>query len=671
MSKILGHLEPQAVFHYFEEIAAIPHGSRNTKKIADYCEQFAKDRGLQHTRDASDNVIIVKPAAKGYETAAPVVLQGHLDMVCEKAPGCTKDMETEGLDLVEENGWVYARGTTLGGDDGIAVAMMLALLDEKDLPAPRLECIITSDEEIGMLGAAVLQPTLVAGRNMINLDSEAEGVFTVSCAGGNRTYCRLPIQRETVTGQTVTLRIAELVGGHSGVEIDKGRANADMLLGRLVMAARRDAPCRLISLTGGSKDNAIPNEATAQLLCEDLPALERLAAAWQSQLRHEYAPAEPDLTITVTPNEKTACAVLTEEGVLAVHDFNLEIKDNEFIVLVGPSGCGKSTTLRMIAGLEEISGGELYIDGKLMNDIPPKDRDIAMVFQNYALYPHMTVYENMAFGLKLRHVDPQEIDRKVKEAAEILDITQYLDRKPKALSGGQRQRVAIGRAIVRSPKVFLMDEPLSNLDAKLRNQMRAEIIKLRQRIDTTFIYVTHDQTEAMTLGDRIVIMRDGEIQQVGTPQEVFDHPANLFVAGFIGMPRMNTFDAQLQRDPDGKFAVQLANAHVVLSDEKQARLAQKNVQPGPIVLGIRPEHIMLAGEGEQMIHGTVDVSEMMGSAVHLHLQACGRDTIIIVQTMSMQGATNSSFGIGQSIAFTFGGNVVHVFDPETGKNLEF
>ena len=369
--------------------------------------------------------------------------------------------------------------------------------------------------------------------------------------------------------------------------------------------------------------------------------------------------------------EKKNNLLVTEEGVLAVHDFNLDIKDNEFIVLVGPSGCGKSTTLRMIAGLEEISGGELYIDGKLMNDVPPKDRDIAMVFQNYALYPHMTVYENMAFGLKLRHVDPAEIDRKVKEAAEILDITQYLDRKPKALSGGQRQRVAIGRAIVRSPKVFLMDEPLSNLDAKLRNQMRAEIIKLRQRIDTTFIYVTHDQTEAMTLGDRIVIMKDGEIQQVGTPQEVFDHPANLFVAGFIGMPRMNTFDAELQRDPDGKYAVQLENAHVVLSDEKQARLAEKNVQPGRIVLGVRPEHIMLAGEGEQMIHGTVDVSEMMGSAVHLHLQACGRDTIIIVQTMSMQGATNSSFGIGQHIAFTFGGNVVHLFDPETEKNLEF
>ena len=373
----------------------------------------------------------------------------------------------------------------------------------------------------------------------------------------------------------------------------------------------------------------------------------------------------------------------------AVSDFNLEIRDKEFVVFVGPSGCGKSTTLRMIAGLEEITDGEIYIGDTLVNHVEPKNRDIAMVFQNYALYPHMTVYNNIAYGLKLkripgkkirlfgreiqcmRHYTKQEIRKKVEQAARILEISEYLDRKPKHLSGGQRQRVAIGRAIVRHPKAFLMDEPLSNLDAKLRNQMRAEIILLRKRIDATFIYVTHDQTEAMTLGDRIVIMRDGEIQQVGTPQEVFDHPANLFVAGFIGMPRMNTFDAQLQRDPDGKFVVQLANAHVVLSDEKQARLAQKNVQPGPIVLGIRPEHIMLAGEGEQMIHGTVDVSEMMGSAVHLHLQACGRDTIIIVQTMSMQGATNSSFGIGQSIAFTFGGNVVHVFDPETGKNLEF
>ena len=241
--------------------------------------------------------------------------------------------------------------------------------------------------------------------------------------------------------------------------------------------------------------------------------------------------------------EKKVNLQITDEGVVAVQAFNLDIADKEFIVLVGPSGCGKSTTLRMIAGLEEISAGELYIDGKLMNDVAPKDRDIAMVFQNYALYPHMTVYENMAFSLKLRKESKDVIDRKVHEAAEILDITQYLDRKPKALSGGQRQRVAIGRAIVRDPKVFLMDEPLSNLDAKLRNQMRAEIIKLRERINTTFIYVTHDQTEAMTLGDRIVIMRDGYIQQIGTPQEVFNHPANLFVAGFIGMPVMNMFDA--------------------------------------------------------------------------------------------------------------------------------
>ena len=234
-------------------------------------------------------------------------------------------------------------------------------------------------------------------------------------------------------------------------------------------------------------------------------------------------------------------------NVTAVKDFNLEIADKEFIVFVGPSGCDKSTTLRMIAGLEEISKGEMYIGDRLINDVPPKDRDIAMVFQNYALYPHMTVYENMAFSLKLKKVPKDEIDKKVRQAAEILDITQYLDRKPKALSGGQRQRVAIGRAIVRDPAVFLMDEPLSNLDAKLRNQMRAEIIKLRQRINTTFIYVTHDQTEAMTLGDRIVIMKDGFIQQIGTPQEVFDHPANLFVAGFIGTPQMNFFDAKLVR----------------------------------------------------------------------------------------------------------------------------
>ena len=365
--------------------------------------------------------------------------------------------------------------------------------------------------------------------------------------------------------------------------------------------------------------------------------------------------------------EKKSNLQVTEEGVLAVQDFSLDIKDKEFIVLVGPSGCGKSTTLRMVAGLEEISGGELYIDGKLMNDVAPKDRDIAMVFQNYALYPHMTVYENMAFALKLRKTPKEEIDRKVREAAEILDITQYLDRKPKALSGGQRQRVAIGRAIVRDPKVFLMDEPLSNLDAKLRNQMRAEIIKLRQRIDTTFIYVTHDQTEAMTLGDRIVIMRDGVIQQIGTPQEVFDHPANLFVAGFIGMPQMNFYDAELVK-AEGKYAVKLENAVIPLSEEKQANLTAKGVEPQAVTLGIRPEHITLSGAPEQMIHGVVDVSEMMGSAVHLHANACGKDTIIIVQTMDLEKDANLS--IGSTIAFTFSGEVAHVFDKASGKNLE-
>ena len=360
---------------------------------------------------------------------------------------------------------------------------------------------------------------------------------------------------------------------------------------------------------------------------------------------------------------------ITEEGVLAVQEFNLEIKDKEFIVLVGPSGCGKSTTLRMVAGLEEISGGDLLIDGKRMNDVAPKDRDIAMVFQSYALYPHMTVYENMAFPLKLRKMPADEIDKAVRTAAETLDITQYLERKPKALSGGQRQRVAIGRAIVRNPKALLMDEPLSNLDAKLRNQMRAEIIKLRQKLDTTFMYVTHDQTEAMTLGDRIVIMKDGIIQQIGTPQEVFDHPSNLFVAGFIGMPRMNLFDAELVIK-DGKYAVELGGISVVLSADKQANLKAKNVAPQSITLGVRPEHISLA-KGAAAIQGTVDVSEMMGSSVHLHVTALGVDTIIIVQTMGLDQATLDNFAIGKPLAFDFDGSVAHVFDKNTGKNLEF
>ena len=361
--------------------------------------------------------------------------------------------------------------------------------------------------------------------------------------------------------------------------------------------------------------------------------------------------------------EKKTNLLVTEEGVVAVQEFNLEIADKEFIVLVGPSGCGKSTTLRMIAGLEDISSGELYIDGKVVNDVSPKDRDIAMVFQTYALYPHMTVNDNLAFPLKLEKMDKAEIDRKVREAAEILDITQYLKRKPKALSGGQRQRVAIGRAIVRSPKVLLMDEPLSNLDAKLRNQMRAEIIKLRKRIDTTFIYVTHDQTEAMTLGDRIVIMKDGVIQQVGTPQEVFDHPTNLFVAGFIGMPRMNIFDAKLVKNND-KYAVKIGGIEVELSDDKQARLAKNNVEPQDITLGVRPEHLTL--KGTEMLKGTVDVSEMMGSEVHYHVTYDGQDVILIVPTLN-----NKTVGMGQEIGFTFTGSVAHLFHKDTGLNLEF
>ena len=351
---------------------------------------------------------------------------------------------------------------------------------------------------------------------------------------------------------------------------------------------------------------------------------------------------------------------------MAVQEFNLEVADKEFIVLVGPSGCGKSTTLRMIAGLEEISAGELYIGNRLVNDVAPKDRDIAMVFQNYALYPHMTVYENMAFALKLRHTPKDESDKKVKEAAEILDITQYLGRKPKALSGGQRQRVAIGRAIVRAPQVMLMDEPLSNLDAKLRNQMRAEIIKLRERINTTFVYVTHDQTEAMTLGDRIVIMKDGFIQQIGTPQEVFNHPYNLFVAGFIGTPQMNLFDAKLLKE-NGKYSVQLANLIVELSDEKQAKLSANGVEPQDIVLGVRPEHIELASEG---VDAKVDVSEMMGSSVHLHVTAMGRDVVLVVSTMNMTGAEVAALTSGANVKFSFAGHVCHVFNKETGINLE-
>ena len=359
------------------------------------------------------------------------------------------------------------------------------------------------------------------------------------------------------------------------------------------------------------------------------------------------------------PEAKKVNLQITEQGVVAVQEFNLEIADKEFIVLVGPSGCGKSTTLRMVAGLEEITEGELWIGDKLVNDVAPKDRDIAMVFQNYALYPHMTVYENMAFSLKLKKTPKDEIDRAVRSAAEILDITDYLKRKPKALSGGQRQRVAIGRAIVRNPQVFLMDEPLSNLDAKLRNQMRAEIIKLRQRIDTTFLYVTHDQTEAMTLGDRIVIMKDGFIQQIGTPQEVFNHPVNLFVAGFIGMPQMNIIkDATLKLN-NGVYTVEILGQTFTFGAERQTKLKDANVKAGPVIAGVRPVHVDLKHGG---IAAKVDVSEMMGSELHLHMQVQGNEMVAIVPTT---GSDNKMV----DTEISFQPEYIHLFDKESTLNL--
>ena len=383
-----------------------------------------------------------------------------------------------------------------------------------------------------------------------------------------------------------------------------------------------------------------------------------------------------------------------DSGVKAVDDFCMDIDDNEFIVFVGPSGCGKSTTLRMIAGLEDITEGQIFIDDKVINDIEPKDRDIAMVFQNYALYPHMTVYKNMAFGLKLRKAmlpvydkegnpvydengEPvlkkrkytkAEIDKKVMEAAKTLEITDYLKRKPKALSGGQRQRVAIGRAIVRKPKVFLMDEPLSNLDAKLRNQMRAEIIELRKKIQTNFIYVTHDQVEAMTLGDRIVIMKDGFVQQIGTPKEVFDRPANLFVAGFIGAPQMNFFDAKLIKENKG-YSVELDGVKFELTADAQAKLKADGAEEKEVVLGVRPEHISLVKGETNSIKANVEIYEMMGSEAHVHVKLNGKDVIIRVQTLGLDNDISKAISENGEIAFAFTPEVMHLFDKETGDSL--
>ena len=358
-----------------------------------------------------------------------------------------------------------------------------------------------------------------------------------------------------------------------------------------------------------------------------------------------------------------------DKKVVAVHDFNLDIKDKEFVVFVGPSGCGKSTTLRMIAGLEEISEGTVEIDGVVVNDLQPKDRDIAMVFQNYALYPHLTVFENMAFSLRLKKVPNDEVFRRVTEAAKVLGITEYLTRKPRALSGGQRQRVAIGRAMVRDSKVFLMDEPLSNLDAKLRNQMRAEIILLRKKINTTFIYVTHDQTEAMTLGDRIVIMKDGFIQQVGTPTEVFEHPVNLFVAGFIGAPQMNTFRTELVRE-NGKYYVTPLGSRIEVDGETGENLAAKAVDGRSVVLGVRPEHITLSQPGPHAIPCTIIVNEMMGSELHIHAETeDGSQLVVRVPTLGLHRQERAELVNGAKIHVSFPGEVMHLFDPETERNL--
>ena len=359
-----------------------------------------------------------------------------------------------------------------------------------------------------------------------------------------------------------------------------------------------------------------------------------------------------------------------DNNVVAVQEFNLDIADKEFIVFVGPSGCGKSTTLRMIAGLEDISGGTVEIDGVVVNDLQPRDRNIAMVFQNYALYPHLTVFENMAFSLRLQKMPQDEVYKRVTHAAEVLGITEYLLRKPRALSGGQRQRVAIGRAMVRDSKVFLMDEPLSNLDAKLRNQMRAEIILLRQQLDTTFIYVTHDQTEAMTLGDRIVIMKDGYIQQVGTPEEVFDRPGNLFVAEFIGAPKMNIMRTNLILE-NGKYYVTPFGSKIEVDGESGRLMKEKNVAPGEIILGVRPEHIDIApAAAENTINGSVLVNEMMGSELHLHVKVSD-DTKLIVRTptVGLSYEERAQMKNGRPISLTFSGKVMYFFDTKTEKNL--
>ena len=351
-------------------------------------------------------------------------------------------------------------------------------------------------------------------------------------------------------------------------------------------------------------------------------------------------------------------------GFTAVTDFNLDIEDKEFIIFVGPSGCGKSTTLRMIAGLEEITEGELYIGDQLMNDVVPKDRDIAMVFQNYALYPHMTVFENMAFGLKLRKVPKDVIKQKVQEAAQILGIEHLLDRKPKSLSGGQRQRVALGRAIVREPKVFLMDEPLSNLDAKLRVQMRTEIGKLHKNLQTTFIYVTHDQTEAMTMGTRIVVMKDGVIQQVDSPTNLYLYPCNMFVAGFIGSPQMNFIEVTVDCKPDGTY-LRHSNFSIKLPDGKGKKEEVKAYNGATVIMGIRPEDIyddeaFISSAPDCVATVDIDLTEMMGAETYLYFK---------IEDVNFTARVNprTTTAVGQTVKIAMDANKIHLFDKDTEK----
>ena len=358
---------------------------------------------------------------------------------------------------------------------------------------------------------------------------------------------------------------------------------------------------------------------------------------------------------------KNVCKVYPN-GFVAVKDFNLDVADKEFIIFVGPSGCGKSTTLRMIAGLEEISSGELWIGDKLVNDVEPKDRDIAMVFQNYALYPHMTVYDNMSFGLKLRKVPKPEIDKLVHEAAKILGIEQLLDRKPKALSGGQRQRVAMGRAIVRNPKVFLMDEPLSNLDAKLRVQMRIEIQKIHQRLETTIIYVTHDQTEAMTLGTRIVVLKDGIIQQVDTPQNLYDKPCNVFVAGFMGSPQMNLINAKVVQS--GEDVVLMFGGNTVkLPEGKAQKLIEAGYVDTTVIMGIRPEdlndsEVIINANPDTVVESTIRVYELLGAEVYLYFDI---DEVNCTARVNPRTTARPGDTIKLGIDMT----KLHIFDKDT------